>query len=412
MGESDGIVIVGAGLAGGKAAEALREQGYSGPLTLVGGERHRPYERPPLSKGYLAREQPLEKAFVHPAGWYAEHEVDLRTGVRVTGIDRVAGRVRLADGTELAYRKLLLATGSTPRLLPLPGMDAPNVHTLRTVEDSDVLAEAFSRIGRLLIVGAGWIGLEVAAAARKAGVEVSIVEAAELPLLRVLGPELAAVFADLHRANGVELRLGARLAGVEVAEGQATGLRMADGELVTGDAVLVAVGAAPNVELAVEAGLAVDDGVLVDAGLVSSDPDILACGDIANVESPFYGGRIRVEHWATALKQPAVAARSMLGGSAAEPRAGYDELPYFFTDQYDLGMEFLGYTGAGYDQVVVRGDLERREFVACWLDGGRVVAGMNVNVWDVTDPIKQLIRSRRQVDVDRLANPEVPLDAV
>ena len=407
MGESDGIVIVGAGLAGGKAAEALREQGYSGALTLVGGERHRPYERPPLSKGYLAREQPFEKAFVHPAGWYAEHEVDLRTGIRVTGIDRVAGRVRLADGTELAYRKLLLATGSTPRLLPLAGIDAPNVHTLRTVEDSDVLAEALSRIGRLLIVGAGWIGLEVAAAARKAGAEVSIVEAAELPLLRVLGPELAAVFADLHRANGVDLRLGARLAGVEVAGGQATGLRMADGELLAGDAVLVAVGAAPNVELAAEAGLAVDDGVLVDAGLVSSDPDILACGDIANVESPFYGGRIRVEHWATALKQPAVAARSMLGVEAS-----YDELPYFYTDQYDLGMEFLGHTGAGYDQVVVRGALERREFVACWLDGGRVVAGMNVNVWDVTDPIKQLIRSRRQVDVDRLANPEVPLGAV
>ena len=401
----DGFVIVGAGLAGGKAAEALRAQGYDGRLTLIGSEQHRPYERPPLSKGYLARSQPLEKAYVHPANWYAEHEVDLRTGTTVAGIDRSGHRLRLADGAELGYRKLLLATGASPRSLPLAGLDAPNVHTLRTVADSDTLAESFTGIRRLLVIGAGWIGLEVAAVARQAGVEVTVVEAAELPLLRVLGTELATVFADLHREHGVDLRLGAQLTEVVTDGGRATGLRLADGTVLDGDAVLVAVGVAPNVRLAAEAGLPVDNGVLVDAGLVSEDPDVLACGDVANVFTPFYDRRIRVEHWATALKQPAVAARSMRGENAS-----YDELPYFYTDQYDLGMEYLGYVEpGGYDQVVFRGDRDRREFIAFWLSGGRVIAGMNVNVWDVTDPIKALIRSRREVDPARLADSAVPL---
>jgi 3-phenylpropionate/trans-cinnamate dioxygenase ferredoxin reductase component len=404
----DGFVIVGAGLAGGKAAEALREQGYDGRLTLIGSEQHRPYERPPLSKAYLARSEPLEKAYVHPAGWYAEHDVDLRTGSTVTAIDRDGHRIRLADGTELGYRKLLLATGSSPRMLPLPGLDAANVYTLRTATDSDALAESFARISRLLVIGAGWIGLEAAAVAVQDEVEVTIVEAAELPLLRVLGPELGEVFADLHRERGVELHLGAQLAEVVTQGRRATGLRLADGTVLEGDAVLVAVGAAPNTQLAADAGLSVDNGVLVDAGLVSSDPDVLACGDIANAYSPFYERRIRVEHWATALKQPAAAARSMRGESAS-----YDELPYFYSDQYDLGMEYLGYVEpGGYDRVVFRGNRAGREFIAFWLSEGRVVAGMNVNVWDVTDPIKALIRSRRPVDADRLADPEVPLDSL
>jgi 3-phenylpropionate/trans-cinnamate dioxygenase ferredoxin reductase subunit len=404
----DGFVIVGAGLAGGKAAEALREQGYDGRLTLIGSEQHRPYERPPLSKAYLARSEPLEKAYVHPAGWYAEHDVELRTGSTVTGIDRDAHRIRLADGDELGYRKLLLATGSSPRMLPLPGLDASNVYTLRTATDSDALAESFARISRLLVIGAGWIGLEAAAVAVQDEVEVTIVEAAELPLLRVLGPELGEVFADLHREKGVELHLGAQLAEIVTQGRKATGLRLADGTVLEGDAVLVAVGAAPNTQLAADAGLSVENGVLVDDGLVSSDPDVLACGDIANAYSPFYDRRIRVEHWATALKQPATAARSMRGESAS-----YDELPYFYSDQYDLGMEYLGYLEpGGYDQVVFRGNRAGREFIAFWLSEGRVVAGMNVNVWDVTDPIKALIRSRRPVDADRLADPEVPLDAL
>jgi len=404
----DGFVIVGGGLAGGKAAEALRGQGYDGPLTLIGSEQHRPYERPPLSKAYLARSQPLEKAYVHPAEWYGEHEVALRTGTSVTAIDRAAHRLRLADGSELGYRKLLLATGASPRTLPLSGLDAPNVYTLRTIADSDVLAETFASGGRLLVIGAGWIGLEVAAVARQAGVEVSIVESAELPLLRVLGPELASVFADLHREQGVDLHFGAQLTGIETAAGRATGLRLADGTVLDGDAVLVSVGVAPNVQLAAEAGLDVDNGVLVDASLVSSDPDIVACGDVANAFSPFYDKRIRVEHWATALKQPATAAQSMLGESAT-----YDELPYFYSDQYDLGMEYLGYVEpGGYDQVVFRGNRDGREFIAFWLAGGRVIAGMNVNVWDVTDPIKALIRSGRQVDPGRLADTSVSLDTV
>jgi 3-phenylpropionate/trans-cinnamate dioxygenase ferredoxin reductase subunit len=401
----DGFVIVGAGLAGGKAAEALRGQGYDGRLTLIGTERHRPYERPPLSKAYLARSQPREKAFLHPEDWYAEQQVELRTGTEVSAIDRSAHRLRLSDGSELGYRKLLLATGASPRTLPLPGATASNVHTLRTIEDSDTLADSFTGLNRLLVIGAGWIGLEVAAVARQAGVEVSIVEASELPLLRVLGPELAAVFADLHREHGVDLRFGAQLTEIITSADRATGLRLSDGTVLEGDAVLVSVGVAPNTQLAAEAGLEVDNGVLVDASLVSSDPDILACGDVANAFSPFYDKRLRVEHWATALKQPTTAARAMLGEDAV-----YDELPYFFSDQYDLGMEYLGYVEpGGYDEVVLRGDRDSREFIAFWLAGGRVIAGMNVNVWDVTDPIKALIRRKDAVDRDRLADPAVPL---
>jgi 3-phenylpropionate/trans-cinnamate dioxygenase ferredoxin reductase component len=399
------FVIVGAGLAGAKTAEALREQGYAGRIVLVGAEAHRPYERPPLSKGYLSGSSERDGVFVHAPEWYDEHDVELRLGVTATAIDRSERQVVLDDGSRLAYDKLLLTTGARPRRLPMVGADADGVLHLRDLDDSDRLRTTLEQATSLVVIGAGWIGLEVAAAARAAGVAVTVVEAAELPLLRVLGTEVAQVFADLHRDHGVDFRFGATLTSIHTEANRVRSVELADGAVLDADAVLVAVGIAPNTELAEAAGLTVDNGVLVDAALRTSDPDVLAAGDVANAAHPFYGTPIRVEHWANAINQPAIAAATMLGKDAA-----YEALPYFFTDQYDLGMEYVGYIGAdGYDQVVFRGDVAKREFIAFWLRDRRVLAGMNVNVWDVTDQIKQLIGSRLPVDPAGLADPATPL---
>ncbi|WP_405014048.1 NAD(P)/FAD-dependent oxidoreductase [Kitasatospora sp. NBC_01539] len=394
-------VIVGASLAGAKAAAALRAEGYEGPLELIGAETELPYERPPLSKGFLQGKTPRGEFDVYPAEWYAEHGVTLRLGAAVTAIDPDAHTVTLDDGSRRGFAKLLLATGASPRPLPVPGGDRPDVLTLRGVGDSTRLRERLTPGARIVVVGAGWIGLEVAAAARAAEAEVTVLEAAELPLLRVLGREVARVFADLHRAHGVDLRFGVKVAAVE--DG---GVRLGDGTLVPADTVVVGVGIAPNTGLAEAAGLVVDNGVRTDEHLRTSHPDVFAAGDVANAFHPFYGRPIRVEHWANALNQPATAARSMLGQDAV-----YDRVPYFFTDQYDLGMEYTGYAEpGGYDRVVFRGDVAAREFVAFWLAEGRVLAGMNVNVWDVVDPIRALILGGRPVDEARLTDPDVPLE--
>ena len=387
----DSVVIVGGGLAGAKTAEALREQGYAGPLTLLAAEDELPYERPPLSKGYLAGKDGFEKAIVHPEEWYAEHDVDLRCGAEVAAVDRDKHEVELADGTRLPYGALVLATGAEPRSLPIPGADTALV--LRTHADSDRIKSTFGAGKRLVVIGAGWIGLEVAAAAREAGTDVVVLEAAELPLLGVLGPEMGEVFAQLHRDHGVDLRLGAR-----IAEITPSGVRLEDGEEIAADAVVVGVGVRPRTELAEAAGLDVDNGVLVDRALRTSDPHIYAVGDIAHHDHPVLG-RIRVEHWANALNQPATAVAAILGEDAA-----YDRLPYFFTDQYDLGMEYVGHaTSDDTARVVVRGDLAGREFVAFWLDDrDRILAAMNVNVWDVPDEVRPLIAAKTVVDPEKL----------
>ena len=405
MSTSENFVIVGASLAGAKTAEALRDLGFSGRITLIGAEQHLPYERPPLSKGYLAGSAEREKAFVHPESWYAEHDVELRLNSTASRLDRDARVVELSDGAQVGYDMLLLATGASPRTLPVPGADAEGVHLLRTLDDSDRLRALLPTISRLVVIGAGWIGLEVAAAARQAGVEVTVVESAELPLLRVLGPEVARVFADLHIQRGVDFRFNASLTEICASDGRASGVRLGDGTVIETDAVLVAVGVTPNSQLAEAAGLSVDNGILLDSSLCSSDWRIFAAGDVANSMNALFNKHIRVEHWANALNQPKTAAASMLG-----QRAHYDQLPYFFTDQYDLGMEYVGYVDPGdYDQVVFRGDVPGREFIAFWLKDNRVLAGMNVNIWDVTDDIKALIRSQAGIDADRLADTGTPL---
>ncbi|MFG2913841.1 NAD(P)/FAD-dependent oxidoreductase [Kitasatospora sp. NPDC048298] len=403
------VVIVGASLGGAKAAEALREAGYRGGIVLIGEEHERPYERPPLSKGYLQGKTPREKIYVHPPQWYAEHDVTLRLGTSVASIDPAGHTVTLTDNGQVEYGKLLLTTGSVPRRLPVPGADQDGVLYLRRAEDSDRIKEALRPGARIAVVGAGWIGLEVAAAAREAGAEVTVLEALELPLLRVLGREVAQVFADLHREHGVDLRFGVKVAELTGDGGTVSGVRLADGTTVAADAVVIGIGIAPATGLAEAAGLEVDNGVKTDQHLRTSDPDVYAAGDVANAYHPLFGRHVRVEHWANALNQPQTAARALLG----QPDAVYDRVPYFFTDQYDLGMEYVGYVEPdGYDQVVFRGDPATREFIAFWLSGGRVLAGMNVNVWDVTDPIRELVRSGRVVDAKALADPNVPLDSL
>jgi 3-phenylpropionate/trans-cinnamate dioxygenase ferredoxin reductase component len=402
-------VIVGASLAGAKAAEGLRAAGYDGPITLIGDETERPYERPPLSKDYLLGKSEREVIYVHPPEWYADSGVDLRLGISATTIDRAAHEVSLSDGSTAGYEKLLLATGSSPRRLQVPGGDLNGVLYLRRVGDSDRLKKAFAGAPRVAVIGGGWIGLETTAAARAAGAEVTVLEMADLPLVRVLGPEVARIFADLHTENGVSVRCGVQVAEVTGQNGKVTGVRLADGRVVEADTVVAGVGITPNTQLAVKAGLEVDNGVWVDAQLRSSDPDIYAAGDVANAYHPILRKHIRVEHWANALNQPQTAARAMLGEDVA-----YDRMPYFFTDQYDLGMEYTGYVEpGGYSRVVFRGDTERREFIAFWLDHDeRVLAGMNVNVWDATDTIREIVRGGRPVDASALSDLAVPLETL
>ncbi|HEX8646805.1 MAG TPA: FAD-dependent oxidoreductase [Thermoleophilaceae bacterium] len=399
------FVIVGAGLAGAKAAETLRVEGFDGRVVLVGGERERPYERPALSKGYLRGQAEPASVYVHGEGFYAEHDVELLLGRAATGLDAAAREVELDGGERIRYDRLLLATGAEPRRLELPGAGLAGLHYLRTIADADALRSALRRASRLAVVGAGWIGCEVAASARQLGLEVTIVEPSAVPLGRVLGPEVGAVYRRLHEDNGVRVLTES---GVEAFEGgeSVERVRLAGGEAIDCDAVAVGVGVRPRTELAARAGLAVDNGVLVDSLLRTSDPAVFAAGDVANAEHPHLGGRIRVEHWANALNQGPAAARSMLDAGAT-----YDRLPYFYSDQYDLGMEYSGYA-LRWDGVVFRGDPEAREFIAFWLDGGRVVAAMNANVWDVTEPLQALIRSGARVDPRRLSDPGVPLDGL
>jgi 3-phenylpropionate/trans-cinnamate dioxygenase ferredoxin reductase subunit len=399
------VAIVGAGLAGATAAQSLRDEGFDGQVVLLGEEPHRPYERPPLSKEYLQGKSPLDKVFVHPEGWYAEHEVDLRLGVTATALDLQARRLLTSEGDGVRYDSLLIATGSTPRRLTLPGSDLDGVLYLRRLEDSDRIRAALAGTPRVVIVGAGWIGLETAAAARVAGLSVTVLEQAEAPLARILGSRMSSVFSGLHRDNGVDLRCGVGISELTGTSGHVTGVRLSDGTLVEADLVLVGVGISPETGLAETAGLEVGNGITVDEHLRTSDPAVFAAGDVADAYHPLLGHRLRVEHWANARRQGAVAARSMLGQDAA-----YARLPYFFSDQFDLGMEYTGYVDpSSVEDVVVRGDLPGRRFVAFWLVDGQVRAGMSVNVWDATEAVEQLITTGRRVDAALLADPDVPL---
>jgi len=396
------FVIVGASLAGAKAAETLRAEGFDGRVVLIGEEAERPYERPMLSKEYLRGEKPAAKLYVHDEGFYADNGIELMTGTRVQSLDPGAHEITLAGGARMSYSRLLLSTGAAPRRLPLPGADLPGVAYLRAMGESDALRAAITAASRVVVIGAGWIGSEVAASARHLGAEVAIVAPEAVPLVRVLGPEVGGVYRDLHAGHGVDLHLSTQIEAI-VGDGAASGVRTTDGVVIEGDLVVVGVGVTPRVELAKLAGLTVENGIVVDEFLATSVPDVFAAGDVAATWNTRYNKRIRMEHWANALNQGPVAARNMLGQHTA-----YEKLPYFYSDQYDLGMEYNGYAD-DWDRVVVRGDRSGREFLAFWLKDGRVLAGMNANIWDQGDDIKALIRSGASVDPDRLADPSVPL---
>jgi 3-phenylpropionate/trans-cinnamate dioxygenase ferredoxin reductase component len=397
------FTIVGASLAGAKAAETLRTEGFDGRVVLIGAEHEYPYERPPLSKDYLRGEVGSEKLFVHKERFYAEQSIDLRLGRTAVSLNTSHNELVLDDGERLRYDRLLLTTGAEPRRLSMPGGELDGVLYLRSVNDSDVLRERLDRDGTVVVVGAGWIGAEVAASARQRGLQVTVLDPNTVPLERALGSEAGAVYRDIHADHGVQMLMGT---GVEAFEGERAveRVRTSDGRKLECDFVVVGVGVQPRTQLAADAGIAVDDGILVDEHLQTSTPGVFAAGDVANAHHPFYGERIRVEHWANALNQGPAAARSMLGRTDA-----YDRLPYFFSDQYDTGMEYTGFART-WERVVFRGDRASGEFIAFWLVRDNVVAAMNVNVWDVTDPIQQLIRKRVAVEDQLLADPNIPLE--
>ena len=403
--QSRTFVIVGGGMAGGKAAESLRAEGFDGRVVIVGAEPVVPYERPPLSKDYLAGSSPREKAFLQPADWWAEHEIELLTGRRATAIDVAGRRVSVDDGSELLFERLLIATGAVPKRPPIPGAGLDGVMTLRSMADSDELRERLQRPGaRLAIVGGGWIGCEVAASARALGAEVTLLEAASQPMEGVLGAQLGAFFADLHRDHGVDVRTGVAVEELGGA-GRVDHVRLAGGERIAADTVLLAVGVAPDTELAEAAGLKVDNGIVVDERLAASAPDVLAAGDVANAFHPRYGRHLRVEHWSNALNQGLAAGRLML--DAGEP---YTRVPYFFSDQYDLGLEYVGLHSRD-DRLVVRGDPATRHLIAFWLDADqRPTAAMHVNEWDAIDPLRRLVDAAAPADPERLADASVPLE--
>jgi 3-phenylpropionate/trans-cinnamate dioxygenase ferredoxin reductase subunit len=395
------FVIVGGGLAGAKAAEALREEGFDGRVVLLGEEDVAPYERPPLSKDYLQGGAGRDAIWAEEEGWYQAHDVELRTSTKVSELALSSSEVVLDGGERIGFDQLLLATGSAAKRLPIPGAELDHVHVLRTVHDSDTLREALQPGVRVVVIGAGWIGCEVSASAKLRGAEVTMVAPETVPLERVLGPEVGLIYREVHASHGVELVLGT---GVEAIE--PSGVRTSDGRVHAADLVVVGVGAAPRLELAGAAGLDVEDGVLTDDRLRTSAPNVFAAGDIASAQHPILGERIRVEHWGTALEQGPAAARNMLGRDLP-----YDRIPYFFSDQFDTGMEYAGYAPS-YDRVVFRGDPASFEFIAFWLRGERVVAGMNFNVWDVNEDIQALVRSGSTVDDEALRDPDVALSGL
>lgn len=409
MSETQNFIIVGGGLAGVSAAEELRKQGFKGTIQLIGQEAHAPYIRPPLSKGYLNGSDGLDAVYVHPQEWYAENDIDLLTATKVFGVSADAHEVTLSEGAPLRYDKLLLATGSSPRILTMDGAELDGVHYLRTLDDSNALNKELAKGGRkLVLIGSGWIGMEVGATARTLGNDVTILEQVPIPLAGAIGDELGMMFHDLHKEHGVDMRMSVVVDHIVGSDGKVSGVQLKTGELIPADLVLIGIGAVPNIALAESAGIITENGIVVDQAMKSSDPDIYAAGDVANAFHPLADMRLRSEHWANALNEGPAAARGMLGQAES-----FEDIPYFYTDQYDVGMEYSGYgpmtRGA---KVVYRGDKAKREFIAFWVKDDRVVAGMNVNIWDVNDQVQRIIRSGTVVDEARLTDESVPLEEI
>jgi len=397
----ESIVVLGAGLAGATTVTELRDQGFAGPITLIGDETELPYERPPLSKGFLQGNEEPAGFTVHDAAWYQDHNITLKLGVAAISVEAARRQVLLADGSFVDYDRLVLATGSRANLggdAPLAGYDLPGVHTLRKLSDAKSLRAHITDGARVSVVGSGWIGMEVAASARQLGARVTVYSSSKVPLASVFGERFGHHLLELHQRHGVDVRT-AKVQGIEQVDGHLQVL--SDAGSSRADVVLLAIGAVPNVQLAETAGLDVDRAVLVDAALRSSDPRILAIGDIAQAAHSVLGRRVRVEHWDNAIRQGKLAAATLLGQEKS-----YDWLPYFFTDQFDLGMEYVGYSDPG-DETVVRGDVESGQFLVFWQNGQKITAAANVNIWDVNDGLRELVG--REIPAERLADPQIEL---
>lgn len=412
LANAGGIVIAGGGLAGATAARTLRAEGFTGPVTIIGAESHYPYLRPPLSKEYLLGKAAEDAVPVVPSGWYSENDVGLRLGARVTGIRPATRTVEMDDGNTLAYGSLLLATGATPRTLRLPGSDLAGVSTFRTLDDSRRLRGSLAVGGKnVVMIGSGWIGMELAAAAATYGNNVTLLGLEEIPLAGAIGPDLGRFFRGIHEANGVSFRLPASARELTGASGAVTGVVTDSGDVLPADIVVIAVGVVPETGLAQAAGLALDNGILTDASLRTSAPGIFAAGDVANALHPFTGRHHRSEHWSNALNGGKVAAKAMLGQDAV-----LSTIPYFYTDQFDVSMEYSGFPAlAAGAEPVIRGSLANKEFIAFWQQDSRVVAGMSVNWPRRQQPgaqkvIKALISARTPVSAERLADSSAGLD--
>lgn len=403
------MVIIGGGLTAATAAETLRKEGYEGAVTIVADEDETPYQRPPLSKGFLAGKEGEDALYPLPASWYPENNVTVRQGTSATALDPAAHTVTLSDGSVLPYARALIATGAAPRHIPFPGVGLDGVYTFRTKADSVGLHALLEGGGKnIVMIGSGWIGMEIAATATELGNKVALMGLEDVPLSVAIGAELGTVFTDRHKEAGVRFELPASAAEIQGIDGRVASVLTTTGVTLPADIVIVAVGVVPNTGLAEDAGLTINNGIQVDSGLRTSAQDVFAAGDVANALHPVTGAYARSEHWANAIASGKVAAKSMLGQDAA-----LDDIPYFYTDQFDLGMEYSGFGALTKDaEIVVRGDLATREFIAFWVLEGRVVAAMNVNIWDVQDAIKDLISSQRVVDTAQLADPQTPLEAI
>ncbi|MGP5194893.1 NAD(P)/FAD-dependent oxidoreductase [Arthrobacter rhombi] len=399
------FVVVGAGQAGGTAIQKLRSEGFDGRIVLVGAEPHLPYERPPLSKSYLKGEGWLSHKSLLGQQWYDEQDVEVRLEARAVTLRSSDHQVILDDGTTLDYDKILISTGSKARRLKAPGAELTGVHYLRTLEDSEALAAALDDATNVVIVGASWIGLETADAARQKGCRVIVIGPGQAPLEASMGARLGGYFAAVHRRHGVEFQLGCRVVGIE-GEGKVESVIVDDGSKFLADVVIVGVGAEPESGFVEKGMLAEDGGIRVDPQMRTQAPDVFAAGDIASVANPLYGQQMRVEHWNNALMEGKIAAHSMLGQSS-----NFDPAPFFFTDQYDLAVEYAGRVDARTaDEPIIRGDLAADRFHAFWIVDNVVVAGLHVNAWDEgIEPVQELIRSQIWVDPVDLANPAVPL---
>jgi 3-phenylpropionate/trans-cinnamate dioxygenase ferredoxin reductase component len=398
----DTFVIIGASLAGGGAAGALRQEGFDGRVILIGVEPQPPYERPPLSKNYLRGESSFEQALVQPPSFYGENGIETRFGVRATSVDATEKVVELDGGESVTYDKLLISTGGRNRHFPIPGLDLEGVYDLRTVTDCEHIRTEIARGRKAVVVGMGFIGSEVAASLRQSGVDVVVVDRNKVPLRRVLGEEVGRVMEGVHRDHGATLVLEDTVAAFEGA-GRVERVSTQGGRHIECDFVVVGLGIEPVTELLAGTGAQIDNGIVVDEHCRTGVEGIYAAGDVANHYHPVFKRRIRVEHWQNALEQGPAAARSMLG-----KREPYDEVPWFWSDQYDFNLQYAGFH-TEWDDLVVRGSMEERNFVAFYRKGGRVLAAVAANRGRELRRSMRLIKAQRPVDASNLRDPDVDL---